>query len=293
MSNNSFIAACVQMNSGTNVAKNMADASRLIRQAAAEGAHYVQTPEMTTIVEQNRKALEAAIQPQSNSSSVIEFSALAKELNIWLHIGSMAVALEADNEGPNIANRAFLFQPNGDIAAQYDKIHMYDVDLDNGESWRESKAYRPGNEAVLCAINPNSVTAMLGLAICYDVRFAALFRDYAQHGANILGSPSAFTKQTGEAHWHVLQRARAIENGAFMVSAAQVGHHEDGRDTYGHSMIVDPWGVILAEADGLSECVITASISPDAAQAARAKIPALSNGRPYKLSSGSRKETSQ
>lgn len=291
MSKSSFIAACVQMNSGTNVAKNMADATRLIRQAAAAGAHYVQTPEMTTIVDQNRKALEAAIEPQSNNSSVAEFSALAKELNIWLHIGSMAVALDAANEGPKIANRAFLFQPDGAAAAQYDKIHMYDVDLDNGESWRESKAYRPGDEAVLCEINPNSAAATLGLAICYDVRFAAVFRDYAQHGANVLGAPSAFTKQTGQAHWHVLQRARAIENGAFMISAAQVGHHEDGRDTYGHSMIVDPWGVILAEADGLHEGVITASISPDAARAARAKIPALSNGRPYKFSGSIRSET--
>lgn len=291
MADTSFMAACVQMNSGTDVARNMASAARLIRAAAAAGAHYVQTPEMTTIVDQNRKALEAAIHPQRNNPSIEEFSALARELNIWLHIGSMAVALEPANEGPTIANRAILFRPDGSIAAQYDKIHMFDVDLDNGESWRESKAYLAGTEAVLSEITPNAVPATLGLAICYDVRFAALFRSYAQQGATILCAPAAFTKQTGEAHWHVLQRARAIENGAFMISAAQVGHHEDGRDTYGHSMIVDPWGAILAEADGLNEGIIIASIVPDEAGAARVKIPALTNGRPFEISHSARRDT--
>lgn len=291
MSDHSFIAACVQMNSGTDVSRNMADAARLIREAAAAGAHYVQTPEMTNIVEQKRKALEAAIHPQHGNPSIKEFSTLAAELNIWLHIGSMAVALEPKDNGPTIANRAFLFQPDGTIAAQYDKIHMFDVDLDNGESWRESKAYQAGSEAVLSEIKPNSIPVTLGLAICYDVRFAALFRSYAQQGATLLGAPAAFTKQTGEAHWHILQRARAIESGAFMVSAAQVGHHEDGRDTYGHSMIVDPWGAVLAEADGVSEGIITASIEPEAAKAARAKIPALTNGRTFEISKSSRRDT--
>lgn len=289
MSQNRFKAACIQMNSGTSVAENLADATQLIRQAAALGAHYVQTPEMTTIVEQKRAALEAAIAPEQNNPAITAFASLADELNIWLHVGSMAVALpdsgggSGSGSGPTIANRAYLFQPDGRIAASYDKIHMFDVDLDNGESWRESNAYRAGEEAVLVDITPNRTEIKLGLSICYDLRFAALFRTYAQAGAVLLGAPAAFTRQTGAAHWHVLQRARAIENGAFMVSAAQVGTHQDGRETYGHSIIVDPWGRILAEADGDAPSVITAEIDPDLAIAARRKIPALSNERLVKL----------
>lgn len=280
MSQNSFKAACIQMNSGTSVSDNMTTATQLISEAADKGAHYIQTPEMTTIVQQKRSALLEAIAPEQNNPSISAFSKLAGTLKIWLHIGSMAVALPKSDGGPTIANRAFLFQPDGSIAASYDKIHMFDVDLDSGESWRESKAYRPGSEAVLVDMNPNQTPVKLGLAICYDLRFAALFRTYAQAGAVVLGAPSAFTRQTGAAHWQVLQRARAIENGAFMVSAAQVGTHQDGRETFGHSMIVDPWGTVLAEADGQNPGVITADIDPDLAKAARRKIPALTNDPP-------------
>lgn len=283
MSQNSFKAACIQMSSGTSVWDNMASVAELVREAAATGAHYIQTPEMTTIVQQKRSALEAAIAPAENNPSVRVFSELAAELNIWLHIGSMAIALPKSVGGPCIANRAFLFQPDGRIAASYDKIHMFDVDLDNGESWCESRAYRAGEEAVLIDMLPNQTAVKLGLAICYDLRFAALFRAYAQAGAVVFGAPSAFTRQTGAAHWHVLQRARAIENGAFMVSAAQVGMHQDGRETFGHSMIVDPWGNILAEADGEHPSVITADIDPEIAKAARRKIPSLTNDRPVTL----------
>lgn len=283
MSDQSFIAACIQMNSGTDVRRNVADATQLIREAANAGAHYVQTPEMTTIVEQNRKALEAAIHPQDGNPVIESFSALARDLEIWLHIGSMAVALESQKTGPTIANRAVVFRPDGTVAAQYDKIHMFDVDLDNGESWRESKAYRPGSKAVLTDMNPNAVSTKLGLGICYDVRFPPLFNSYAQQGADILCAPAAFTKQTGEAHWRVLQRARAIENGVFMISAAQAGQHEDGRETYGHSIMVDPWGAILAEADGESQGYIIAEIAPHTVRAARAKIPALANERPFDM----------
>ncbi len=287
MSQNRFMAACIQMNSGTSVADNLTDATQLIRQAAALGAHYVQTPEMTTIVEQKRAALEAAIAPEQNNPAITAFASLADELNIWLHVGSMAVALpdngKGSGNGPTIANRAYLFQPDGRIAASYDKIHMFDVDLDNGESWRESNAYRAGEEAVVVDFTPNRTEIKLGLAICYDLRFAALFRTYARAGAVLLGAPAAFTRQTGAAHWHVLQRARAIENGAFMVSAAQVGTHQDGRETYGHSIIIDPWGTVVAEADGDTPSVITAEIDPDLAIAARRKIPALSNEQLVKL----------
>lgn len=288
MSQNSFKAACIQMNSGTSVSDNMATATELIRVAAAQGAQYIQTPEMTTIVQQKRSALLEAIAPAQNNPSVSAFAKLAGALKIWLHIGSMAVALPKSDGGPTIANRAFLFRPDGHIAASYDKIHMFDVDLDSGESWRESKAYRPGSEAVLVEITPGQMRdqtqdeppVKLGLSICYDLRFAALFRTYAQAGAIVLGAPSAFTRQTGAAHWHVLQRARAIENGAFMISAAQVGAHQDGRETFGHSLIVDPWGTILAEADGENPSVITADIDPELAKAARRKIPALTNDQP-------------
>ncbi|WP_306259192.1 carbon-nitrogen hydrolase family protein [Pararhizobium sp. IMCC21322] len=290
MSQNSFKAACIQMNSGTSVSDNMAAATELIRAAAARGAHYIQTPEMTTIVQQKRSALLEAIAPEQNNPSVTAFAKLAGELKIWLHIGSMAVALPKSDGGPTIANRAFLFQPDGNIAASYDKIHMFDVDLDSGESWRESRAYRAGSEAVLVEITsiPGQMrdqiqvqtSVKLGLSICYDLRFAALFRTYAQAGAIVLGAPSAFTRQTGAAHWRVLQRARAIENGAFMISAAQVGTHQDGRETYGHSVIIDPWGTVLAEADGENPGFITADIDPDLAKAARRKIPALTNDQP-------------
>lgn len=283
MSEQAFLAACVQMNSGTNVARNMANVAELIREAAGAGAHYVQTPEMTTIVQKSRKELELEIHPLQNNPSIAEFSTLANELGIWLHIGSMAITLAPQELGQTISNRAFIFQPDGAIAAHYDKIHMYDVDLDNGESWRESNTYRPGDEAVIAKIAPNGLQIELGLAICYDVRFAALYRAYAQKGASVLCAPAVFTKQSGEAHWHVLQRARAIENGAFMISAAQAGHLEDGRDTFGHSIIVDPWGNILAEADGFEPGVITAQITPKLALEARAKIPALVSDRPFKL----------
>lgn len=287
MSRDAFKAACIQMNSGTAVTQNVTAATDLIRAAAAAGAHYVQTPEMTTIVERDRAALEAAIAPQDDNPSVSAFSQLAKDLEIWLHIGSMAVALPPAQSGPKIANRAFLFQPDGRIAATYDKIHMFDVDLDNGESWRESNAYRAGTEARLVDMTIDRSAVRLGISICYDLRFPALFRTYAQAGATLLGTPAVFTRQTGEAHWHVLQRARAIENGAFMVSAAQVGSHQDGRETYGHSMIVDPWGAVLAEADGSNEAVIVATIEPEFAEAARRKIPALSHDRPVELRTAS------
>ena len=273
MSRQAFKAACIQMNSGTAVTANVAAASDLIRAAAAAGAHYVQTPEMTTIVERDRAALEAAI----------AFSQLAKELKIWLHIGSMPIALPPTQSGPTIANRAFLFRPDGRIAATYDKIHMYDVDLDNGESWRESNTYRAGTKARLVDMIVDRTPVRLGISICYDLRFPAMFRTYAKAGATVLGTPAVFTRQTGEAHWHVLQRARAIENAAFMVSAAQAGSHQDGRETYGHSMIVDPWGVILAEADSSHEAVIAAEIEPGLAEAARRKIPALTADRSVEL----------
>jgi predicted amidohydrolase len=267
-----FKAAAVQMRSGVDVAKNVADAMALIRRAAAEGATYVLTPEMTTILDRDRERLLAAISPEATDPSLAKFRALALELGIHLHIGSMAIRIgDAD-----VANRAFLIGPNGKVIATYDKIHMFDVDLAGGESYRESRLYRAGGKAAVAEL-PG---ARLGLSICYDVRFPHLYRALAKAGASIIAIPAAFTKTTGEAHWHVLIRARAIETGAFVIAAAQGGHHDDGRDTYGHSMIVDPWGKILAEA-GTEPGVIVAEIDPEASTETRQRLPSLANDRVF------------
>jgi predicted amidohydrolase len=178
-----------------------------------------------------------------------------------------------------MANRGFLFGPDGKVLNRYDKIHMFDVDLDNGESWRESAAYRPGSEARVVSLP----FAEMGFTICYDVRFPALFRAQAVAGAEVMTVPAAFTRQTGEAHWEILLRARAIENGVFVIAAAQAGVHEDGRETFGHSMIIDPWGRVLASAGGTGEAVIVADIDPAAVKAAHDKIPNLKNGREFSI----------
>ncbi|WP_337269258.1 carbon-nitrogen hydrolase family protein [Oryzifoliimicrobium ureilyticus] len=269
----SFKAAAIQMCSGTDPAKNAATMAQLVREAAAAGAVYVQTPEMTGLLQRDRAAAKAVITDEGADLIVQSARALAQELGIYLHIGSTPILLD---EG-RMANRGFLFAPDGAILARYDKIHMFDVDLDNGESWRESAAYRPGSEAHVLSLP----FADLGFAICYDVRFPQLFRAQAMAGAEVMSVPAAFTRQTGEAHWEILLRARAIENGIFVIAAAQGGLHEDGRETFGHSMIVDPWGKILAEADGSAACVISAEIDRQAAASARQKIPNLKNGRDF------------
>lgn len=265
--------AAIQMLSGVSPKQNADALGDLVHEAATRGARYVQTPEMTGAVQKDRAGLKATLKHEDDDLIVKMASRLAKDLDIYLHIGSTAIAVEDDM----IANRAFLFAPDGSIAARYDKIHMFDVDLDNGESWRESAVYRPGEKAVLARLP----FAALGLGICYDVRFPDLFRQQALAGAEVLTAPAAFTRQTGEAHWHVLQRARAIENGAYMISAAQGGTHEDGRETYGHSIIIDPWGQVLAEAGDEGPAVVLADIDTDAVKAARGKVPNLKNIRPF------------
>ncbi len=270
--------ACVQMRSTTDPAENLASLSSLVEKAAGRGARYVQSPEMTGFVEQSRKKLFDVVRGSDDDPTVANASALASKLNIWLHVGSTAI-LRRDGK---VANRAFLFAPDGSIQATYDKIHMFDVDLDNGESWRESAVYEPGEAAVIGEVDG----IKMGLAICYDVRFPQLFRDYALAGASVLTSPAAFTRQTGRAHWHVLLRARAIENGAYMIAAAQGGKHPDGRETFGHSLIINPWGEIIAEADHEEPAVIDAMIDLDEVTAARAKIPNLVNARAYQPVSG-------
>lgn len=271
----SFRAAAIQMCSGTDPKTNAAAMERLIREAAEQGAVYVQTPEMTGAIQKDRDALRACLKDEKGDIIVLTAAKLARELGIYVHVGSTAIA-RTDGK---IANRGFLFAPDGERICTYDKIHMFDVDLDNGESWRESSAYEPGTEARVADLP----LAKFGFAICYDVRFPALFRAEALAGAEILTVPAAFTKQTGQAHWEVLLRARAIENGAFVIAAAQAGTHEDGRETFGHSMVIDPWGNVLAIAGGEGEEIVYADIDPSAVANARAKIPNLKNARDFHL----------
>ena len=270
-----FCAACVQLRSSTDVSENLERVEFLVREAARRGADYVQTPEMTNIIQRDRAALVAGVATEADDPAVARLSRLAGELGIVLHVGSLA--LKADDG--RIANRALILGRDGQVLGRYDKIHLFDVDLRSGESWRESAVYRPGERAVVLDLP----WLRLGVSICYDIRFPHLYRAQAHAGAAALTAPAAFTRQTGEAHWHVLQRARAIENGAFVISAAQAGRHADGRETYGHSIIVAPWGEVLAEAGGDGPELILANIDPALSADARGRIPALRNERQFAL----------
>jgi deaminated glutathione amidase len=268
-----FKAAVLQMRSGLVPSVNVATVAAAAREARAAGAEYLQTPEMTTVVNRDRAAMMAVIGDDKNNPELDAFRTIARDNSIHLHIGSMAVRI-----GEKAANSAFVIDPKGDVVASYDKIHLFDVDLAGGESWRESNAYVGGTDAVAVDLP----FARLGLGICYDVRFPQLFRAYGDASVDVISAPACFTKQTGEAHWHVLQRARAIENGAWMISAAQVGHHDDGRDTYGHSIIVDPWGRVVADA-GEMLGLIYGEVDVHAVAATRGKIPNLKNARAFSL----------
>ena len=267
-----FIAACIQMRSGTEPAANIAAASVLIREAAGQGAAFIATPEMTNLLDIRPGMARAKVRREAEDESLPVLRALAAELGVTLLIGSLAIALEEDER---FANRSFLIGPDGSVLARYDKIHMFDVEVGDGQTYRESRAYRPGTEAVLV----QSLAGRLGLTVCYDVRFPHLYRRLAQAGAEILTIPAAFTRVTGEAHWHVLVRARAIETGSFVIAPAQGGKHEDGRETFGHSLIVSPWGEILAEAAGAEPGVILARIDQADVAKARGRIPSLGNDK--------------
>ncbi|MBH0237353.1 carbon-nitrogen hydrolase family protein [Methylobrevis albus] len=270
-----FRIACVQLCTGRSPLDNLVVTEALVREAAAAGAAYVQTPEMTNILERSRQALFEKIATEAEDPTLQRMQAVAAELGITIHLGSIAVRV-----GPGkVANRGFVIGPDGTVRSRYDKIHMFDVDLAGGESWRESATYQPGGEAVTVEIGPFTA----GLAICYDIRFPYLFRAQAKAGAGLITAPAAFTAQTGRAHWHILQRARAIENGAYLASAAQGGKHEDGRETYGHSLIVDPWGTVIAEADHDQPGVIVADLDPEMVKAVRGRVPSLANERPFTM----------
>ena len=274
MNGGTFKAAMIQMRSGLQPGANIDAAVRYIGDAKSAGAEYVLTPEMTNILAANREQLFAVVVEEEADASLATLREVARKLGIYVHVGSLAIRISPDRA----ANRSFLIDPKGDILARYDKIHMFDVDLAGGESYRESRNYRPGELAVLADLP----WGRLGLTVCYDLRFPALYRALAEAGATMLAIPSAFTKQTGEAHWHVLVRGRAIENGCFVFAAAQGGRHENGRDTFGHSLIVDPWGRIIAEG-GTEPGVIVAEINPAEVASARARIPSLQHGRRFEM----------
>lgn len=266
-----FTAACVQITAQREFEPNIQAAGDLIRRARDAGAEFILTPEITAMFEPKRDLHLAKARGEAENPALAAFRAIAKETGAWLLIGSMAIKLEA----ARLANRSFLIAPDGEIAARYDKLHMFDVDLQNGESYRESALYRPGDAAVLAELP----WGMLGMTVCYDLRFPYLYRALAQAGADFLSIPSAFTVPTGRAHWHVLQRARAIENACFVFAPAQWGEHAEGRKTYGHSLIVDPWGEVLA--DGGEEVgFVTAEIDPAKIAEARRMVPALRHDRP-------------
>jgi len=269
-----FRAGLVQLRSGRAVAPNLDKAEALIRRAAKGGAQYVQTPENTGIMELKPELVLAAAESEGKSALLAWAKARARDFGIWLHVGSIAIKLDQTR----VANRSYLIDPKGRVAARYDKLHMFDVDLAGGESYRESQYFRPGAKAVLADLP----FGRLGLSICYDLRFPSLYRALAAAGAELIAIPAAFTKQTGEAHWHVLTRARAIETGAFVLAATQGGLHENGRSTFGHSIIVSPWGEILAEA-GEEPGVIFADLDLAASEEARARIPAIKHGREFEI----------
>lgn len=267
-----FRAACVQLRSSDDVAENVRTASELIREAKEKGAEFIATPENTTLMAPDGGAKLERSFAEDKDPALPQFRALAEELGIWLLIGSLAIKVS----DTKTANRSFLIDPKGRITTRYDKIHLFDVDLPSGEKYRESNTVAGGDNAVTTELP----WGRIGLTICYDLRFPQLYRALAKRGAFALTVPSAFTETTGKAHWHVLLRARAIENGAFVIAPAQGGTHANGRKTYGHSLIIAPWGEVLAEG-GTEPGVILADIDPAAASDARTRIPNLQHDRPF------------
>ncbi len=263
--------ALLQMTSGIDPAVNAATLVAAIRSAAGQGAVMLFTPEMSGLIDRDRARAAASIVAEADDPVLARVCAAAAEAGIWVHLGSLAVR-RADGW---FANRGFVIDPSGIIRARYDKLHLFDVDLPTGESWRESAAYAAGDAAIVT----QTPIGMLGASICYDLRFPDLYRALSDAGATVLSVPAAFTRPTGAAHWHVLLRARAIESASYVVAAAQTGVHADGRATYGHSLVIDPWGTVvldMGEAAGLGY----AEISPDSVADVRARIPALDHRRP-------------
>jgi predicted amidohydrolase len=274
MTASAFRIGLVQMCSGCDIDRNLKDASSLIREAHAGGAQLIATPEMTNILDVNRERVLASVNEERDDRAAKIFGELAHGLGIHLLIGSMALK---SPEG-KLLNRSVLFNPQGEVSGRYDKIHMFDVELSDGETFRESRSYQAGDRAVVAELP----WARLGMTICYDLRFPKLYRSLAKAGAYLISVPSAFTQITGQAHWHVLLKARAIENAAFITAPAQCGKHECGRHSFGHSLVVDPWGRVIGDG-GAEQGITMAMIDPSLAARARHRIPALSHERPLTL----------
>jgi deaminated glutathione amidase len=272
MSDQKIKTACVQLRSGDDVAQNVRDAAQIIRAAHKDGAQFIATPENTDLMALDGGAKLEKTFAEKDAPALPQFCALAEELGIWLLVGSLAIKVSPGKT----ANRSYLIGPNGRIGARYDKIHLFDVNLPSGETYRESNTVEPGAEAVAVSLP----WGRIGLSVCYDLRFPQLYRTLAKAGAEILTVPSAFTETTGKAHWHVLLRARAIENTCFVVAPAQGGTHANGRKTYGHSLIVGPWGDILAES-GTDPGFISAELDLREIAVARARLPSLHHDRPF------------
>ena len=264
--------ACIQTNSSPNPEENIATVSVLIREACAAGAEFITTPEVVGMLEPDRIAALSKAQSEEKHQVLFAFQELALELGIWLLIGSISIKVS----DTKLSNRSFLINPNGEVIARYSKIHMFDVEVGDGNKYLESKTYEPGSKAVIA----ETPWGLMGLTICYDIRFPNLFRDLAKAGAKVIFSPAAFTRVTGEAHWHVLQRARAIENGCYIVSPAQVGTHANNRKTFGHSLIVNPWGEVLADG-GTETGFIVSELDLGAVDMCRSKVPSLYNDQAY------------
>lgn len=265
--------ALFQARTGIDPAENGAELVRRVGEAAAAGARMLFTPEMSGLLDRDRTRSMRHLHLQSDDPLLAAVRAAAARAGIWVHLGSLALLGES---GDKLVNRGFVIDDKGEIRAHYDKIHLFDVDLPAGESWRESAAYAAGGRAVVV----DTPAGPLGLSICYDLRFADLYTALSNEGATILSIPAAFTVPTGEAHWHVLMRARAIEAGAYVVAAAQVGHHEDGRTTYGHSLVVDPWGKVLLDMGGEEPGLGLAELDPAAVEEVRRRLPAIWHRRP-------------
>lgn len=267
-----FRLACVQTNSGNDMAANIEAAVNFIHAAREAGADFISLPECVSMMEPDRALVAEKAAPQETHPALESFKGCARDTGAWLLAGSVTVELDDER----VANRSVLLDPEGGVRAWYDKIHMFDVDLPGGESYRESQTYRPGGEARI-ATTPWGV---LGMTVCYDLRFPRLYRALAQAGADFLAVPSAFTRQTGRAHWHVLLRARAIETGCYVFAPAQCGDHPGNRQTYGHSLIVDPWGEIIADG-GEAPGFVIADIDPAKVAEARRALPSLEHDRDF------------
>jgi len=275
-----FTASCIQFTSARDYEPNIRVVCDLVRRARDGGADFVLTPENTGLTEPIGKLRREKARDETNHPVLTALREVAQETGVWLLIGSLAIDLSREPsaaEGERrLANRSYLVDPSGAVVARYDKIHMFDVDLAGGESYRESNAFRPGDRTMLV----ETPWGVLGMTVCYDLRFPHLYRSLAQAGADFLAIPSAFTVPTGKAHWHVLMRARAIENGCFVFAPAQWGEHAEGRRTYGHSLIVDPWGEVLADG-GEGVGIVSARIEVARVAEARRMVPSLSHDRPF------------